>query len=143
MKNIYKENYDIYLDLDCTSPIRDIEDIYKAIELFQKSNVDAIFSICESRKNPYFNMVEYNEEKKLKIVKSLGESIVRRQDAPKVYDHVASMYVLNPNYLRKGKNLLSGKVEGYDIGIDKSLDLDSEFDFELIEYLMKKKFKKN
>ena len=142
-ENIYKENYDIYLDLDCTSPIRDIEDIYKAIELYQKSNVDAIFSICESRKNPYFNMVEYNEEKKLKIVKSLGESIVRRQDAPKVYDHVASIYVLNPNYLRKGKNLLSGKVEGYDIGIDKSLDLDSEFDFELIEYLMKKKFKKN
>ena len=51
-----------------------------------------------SPEKPYFNMVEYNEEK-LKIVKSLGESIVRRQDVKKVYDHVASIYVLNPNYL--------------------------------------------
>ena len=41
------------------------------------------------------------------------------------------------------ESFLSGKVEGYDIGVDKSLDLDSEFDFELIEYLMKKKYKKS
>ena len=142
-EEFYKENFDIYIDLDCTSPLRDVEDIYKAIEKYSNSNVDAIFSVCEARKNPYFNMVEYNDEENLQIVKSLELPIVRRQDAPKVYEHVASIYVLNPNYLKNNVGLLTGKVDGYDIGIEKSFDLDSEFDYELIEYLMQKKLKIN
>ena len=35
--------------------------------------------------------------------------------------------------------LLSGRTQGYDIGSAKSLDVDSEFDFELIEFLMRKR----
>ena len=49
-----------------------------------------------------------------------GKTISRRQDAPKVYEHVASIYVLNPDYLRNSDGLLDGKVEGYDIGIKKT-----------------------
>ena len=33
--------------------------IQHVIEKIKKSKADCIFSICESRKNPYFNMVEY------------------------------------------------------------------------------------
>ena len=53
---------------------------------------------------------------------------------------MASIYVLDPNYLKSAKGLLEGNVKGYDIGVDKGIDLDTEFDFELIEYLMKKIF---
>tara|TARA_A100001011_G_scaffold392628_1_gene480606 strand:+ start:1113 stop:1811 length:699 start_codon:yes stop_codon:yes gene_type:complete len=136
----YAESFDIYLDLDCTSPIRDVEDIYKAIEQFRNSSVDAVFSICESRKNPYFNMVEYDKDQILKVVIPNENPIVCRQNAPKVFDHVASIYVLDPNYLRSAKGLLEGNVKGFDIGVNKGIDLDNEFDFELIEYLMKKKY---
>ena len=134
----YDKPIDLYLDLDCTSPLREVDDIYKAIELFKKSKVDAVFSVCEARKNPYFNLVEH-EEGFLKISKKLKTPIIRRQDAPKVFEHVASIYVLSPNFIRKGNGLLSGKAIGYDIGESKSLDIDSELDFELIEFLMKKK----
>ena len=58
----YKEPIDLYVDLDCTSPLRDVEDISAAIKQFKESNVDAVFSVCEARKNPYFNIVE--EEKR-------------------------------------------------------------------------------
>ena len=129
---------DLFVDLDCTSPLRDIEDISKAIIQFRTSDVDAVFSVCEARKNPYFNMIEIVEGYQ-SICKKLPIPILRRQDAPKVYEHVASIYVLSPNFLRNGKGLLSGKTHGYDIGPSKSLDIDSEFDFELIEYLMKKR----
>ena len=60
-EKFYNKNFDIYVDLDCTSPIRDVEDINQAIKKYKQSNLDAIFSVCESRKNPYFNMVEYNQ----------------------------------------------------------------------------------
>jgi CMP-N-acetylneuraminic acid synthetase len=131
-------NVDLYVDLDCTSPLRDVEDISGAIRQFKESDLDAVFCICEARKNPYFNMLEY-EDGYLRISKKLPRPIVRRQDAPKVYEHVASIYVLSPDYLRRGSGLLSGRTRGYDIDIKKSLDSDSEFDFQLIEYLMKRR----
>lgn len=129
---------DLYVDLDCTSPLRDVEDIERAIAQFKQGDVDAVFSVCEARKNPYFNMLEVEDES-FRICKQLPRPIVRRQDAPKVYEHVASLYVLSPAYLRRGTGLLSGKTQGYDIGHEKSLDVDSEFDFELIEHLMTKR----
>jgi len=136
----YAEPIDLYVDLDCTSPLRDVEDITRAIEQLQgaDADVDAVFSVCEARKNPYFNMLEM-EQGRLRICKPLPGAVVRRQDAPKVYEHVASIYVLRPAYLRRGVGLLSGRTLGYDIGAEKSLDVDSEFDFELIEYLMRKR----
>jgi CMP-N,N'-diacetyllegionaminic acid synthase len=134
----YQEPIDLFVDLDCTSPLREVEDISKAIAQFRASDMDAVFSICEAAKNPYFNMLE-EENGILRICKTLPKPIVRRQDAPKVYTHVASIYVLSPAYLRSGTGLLSGRTQGYDIGADKSLDVDSQFDFELIEYLMQKR----
>ena len=133
-----EEPIDLFVDLDCTSPLRDVADISKAIAQFQDSDVDAVFSVCEARKNPYFNMLEVVDGYQ-RICKQLPNLIVRRQDAPKVFEHVASIYVLSPAYLRTGTGLLSGRTQGYDIGVDKSLDIDSEFDFELIEYLMRKR----
>lgn len=134
----YAEPVDIFVDLDCTSPLRDVEDISRAIMQFNASGADAVFSVCEARKNPYFNMLEVVDGCQ-RICKTLPHPIVRRQDAPAVYEHVASIYVLSPDYLRKGTGLLSGYTQGYDIGASKSLDVDSQFDFELIEYLMRKK----
>lgn len=134
----YPDPIDLFVDLDCTSPLRDVEDISKAIAQFRASDVDAVFSVCDARKNPYFNMLE-TVDGYLRICKSLPHAVVRRQDAPKVYEHVASIYVLSPAYLRSGTGLLSGRTQGYDIGASKSLDIDSQFDFELIEFLMRKR----
>lgn len=125
----------IYVDLDCTSPLREVADISRAISQFQESKADAVISICEARKNPYFNQLEI-EDGKLRICKQPPVPILRRQDAPRVYEHVASIYVVSPQYLRRGTGLLSGRVVGYDIGQEKSLDVDSELDFRMIECLM-------
>ena len=134
----YADPINLFIDLDCTSPLRDVDDISKAIAQFRASKVDAVFSVCEARKNPYFNMLEV-EDGCQRMCKTLSKPVVRRQDAPKVYEHVASIYVLSPEYLRRGTGLLSGCTQGYDIGASKSLDVDSQFDFELIEFLMRKR----
>ena len=138
----YHETYDAYVDLDCTSPLRDSDDISAAIAQFlyaRKQGVNAVFSVCEARKNPYFNLVEADANGALKISKELPGKVLCRQNAPQVYEHVASIYVLDPDYIRNGDHLLDGHAEGYDIGQDKSLDVDSKFDFVLVEYLMRRK----
>jgi CMP-N,N'-diacetyllegionaminic acid synthase len=141
-ENHYSEDYELYLDLDCTNPLRDISDISACISKFRelrKIGVDGIFTVCNARKNPYFNLLEVDDSGALKICKKLSSTVVRRQDAPIVYEHVASIYVLSPKYIRTASYLLDGHTEGYDIGIEKSIDVDSDFDFFLIEQLMKQK----
>jgi CMP-N-acetylneuraminic acid synthetase len=139
----YGESYDTYVDLDCTSPLRDSEDIARAVAQFQAARprgVDAVFSVCKARKNPYFNLVEPDAFGALKVSKPLPGKVLARQAAPPVYEHVASIYVLAADYLRRAGHLLDGFTEGYDIGESKSLDIDSEFDFQLVEYLMKRRY---
>jgi len=140
----YNEEYEIFIDLDCTNPLRDSSDISNIIEQLRGSivrGVDTVFTICEARKNPYFNMVEELEDGSLGMSKTLGPTVIRRQDAPSVYEHVASIYAMLPEHIKRKNHLLSGHAEGYDIGFEKSFDVDSEFDFTLVEYLMKIKYK--
>jgi CMP-N,N'-diacetyllegionaminic acid synthase len=139
-EKIYNEEYDVFVDLDCTNPLRDTSDISNTIKQLLNSierGVDTVFTICDARKNPYFNMVEKDDNGALIMSKTLGPTIVRRQSAPPVYEHVASIYAMLPQHIKKNDHLLSGHAEGYDIGFQKSLDVDSDFDFNLVEYLMK------
>ncbi len=127
-----------FVDLDCTSPLRWDEDIDNALSLFLEECPDLVLSCCEARKNPYFNLVEITESGSLSVSKPLPENIVARQQAPKVLEHAASTYVVAPTYLRSASFLYDGHVIPYIMPEERCLDIDSEFDFELIEYLLKK-----
>ena len=50
-----------------------------------------------------------------------------------------SMRELDPAYVRRANHLLDGHAEGYDIGRRKSFDIDSELDFEIVQYLLQRK----
>ena len=62
-------------------------------------------TITPAKKNPYFNLMEINKNNFLQISKKTKKPIIRRQDAPLVYEHVAGIYALKPNFLIKGSNL--------------------------------------
>jgi CMP-N,N'-diacetyllegionaminic acid synthase len=66
VENHYNETYEFMVDLDCTNPLRDVADISAAIQQFRQlrpQGVDAVFSVCPARKNPYFNLVEPEESR--------------------------------------------------------------------------------
>jgi N-acylneuraminate cytidylyltransferase len=128
-----------FLDLDCTSPLRLPEDVDGALDLFEEEHPDMVMSCCESRKNPYFNMVEPDETGALRVSKSLPGGIWARQNAPTVYDHVGVVYVLDPAYLRKAKTIYEGRVIPYLVPPERSLDIDSPFDWVMVEALMKQR----
>ena len=87
-------------------------------------------------------MVEYNNGF-LELSKKLDSKIVRRQDAPSVFEHAASIYVISPDFLSKGTGLLSGKAIGYEMPNERCIDIDSSFDYELVEFLMESNGVKN
>ena len=129
---------DAFLDLDCTSPLRLPKDIDAGLDLFSAEAPDMVMSCCESRKNPYFNMLETDANGALHVSKPLPHGIVARQQAPMVYDHVGLVYVVKPAYLRTATRLFEGHVIPLIVPNERSLDVDSPFDWDVIDYLLGK-----
>jgi N-acylneuraminate cytidylyltransferase len=126
-----------FLDLDCTSPLRLPDDIAAALALFATDRPDMVMSCCEARKNPYFNLVEPDETGALHVSKPLPGGVVARQQAPIVYEHAASTYVVSPDYLRRAVGLFEGRVIPYLMPPERCVDIDSPFDFKLVEFLLR------
>ena len=129
---------DAFLDLDCTSPLRLPKDIDAGLDLFSAEAPDMVMSCCESRKNPYFNMLETDANGALHVSKPLPHGVVARQQAPMVYDHVGLVYVVKPSYLRTATRLFEGHVIPLIVPNERSLDVDSPFDWDVIDYLLGK-----
>ena len=55
-----------------------------------------------------------------------------------VYDHVGLVYVVKPGYLRQATSLFDGHVIPLVVPNERGLDVDSPFDWEVIEYLLGK-----
>ncbi len=125
-----------FLDLDCTSPLRIPEDIDGALDKFQAETPDMVMSVCEARKNPYFNLVEPDATGALHVSKPLPGGVWARQDAPVVYEHVGVVYVVAPHYLRHAKTIYEGRVVPYVLPSDRCHDIDTPYDFRLVEFLL-------
>lgn len=121
------------VDLDPTSPLRDIADIEAAIALLD-TDTDAVITGYAADKNPYFNMVEAKEDGNIRLVKPLVGGVLARQAAPEVFAMNASIYVWHAHTLEKG--LWSGRTRLHQMPHERSVDIDSEIDFKLVEFLM-------
>ena len=63
----------------------------------------------------------------------------RRQDAPKVYDMNASIYIWKRKALIGNDTLFTDKTSLYVMPEERSVDIDTELDWNFVEYLMGKK----
>jgi len=138
--DFFHEQYDLLLDLDPTSPLRNIQDIKTAIDLLVSSpQTKSVFSVTPAYKSPYFNMVELNSQGYACLSKTLTQPIVRRQDAPPVFDMNASIYVMWIKNLLKLKTFFTNKTKIYIMPEERSIDIDRPIDFKLVELLMREK----
>ncbi len=128
-----------FLDLDCTSPLRDMEDIDGALDAFFDKKPDMIMSCTEARKNPYFNLVEPDQSGYLHVSKPLPGGVVARQQAPVVWEHAASTYVLDPAYLKRARGIFQGRVLPYLMPAERCFDIDTELDFRIVQHLMQER----
>ena len=131
----FAEGIETMLVLPVTSPLRRTEDVKSAINLFNSSNCDIVLSMNQSRKNPYFNMIEENANGFFEISKPPKVKVTRRQETPKVWEVNNAIYVVKSNYVHRCTNLLEGKVLGYEMPTEYSLDIDSALDVEYLRFL--------
>ena len=125
--------YDRIVDLDPTSPLRTVGDIEDCLALLDV-DTDAVITAFESEKNPYFNMVERKADGNIGLVCRSDGTVVARQQAPHVYSMNASIYVWHRHTLAKG--LWNGRLRMHVMPRERSIDIDSPLDFDLVEMLM-------
>ena len=139
----YETEFDYLIDLDATAPLRDVDDIINSFEQFLKNDNENLITAMPGRRSPYFNLVEVDYNGKVSLSKSLDNSIVRRQDAPKSYDMNASIYIWKRDIiLEKKKGLFLENTGLYVMPEERSIDIDTPLDYEFVEFLMRKNYAK-
>lgn len=122
---------DRIVDLDPTSPLRSLDDIDGAMTMLDP-NTDTVITGYASDKNPYFNMVEEKRDGLYGLV--VASDVVSRQTAPPVFSMNGSVYVWHRQTF--GNGLWNGRTRLYEMPRTRSIDVDSELDFRLVELLM-------
>lgn len=125
------------VDLDVTVPLKQASDIDAAIQLaMSRKDVDVVITGYEPERNPYFNMMEIDKDGYAQIVKKSDTPIVRRQDAPVVYSLSPAAYVVKKSALYDFEHWSKAKCLISPMPRDTAVDIDTEFDFSLVEFIL-------
>lgn len=141
--NKYEERnkrFDTICLLQPTSPLRTFEDIKMGYKLMKEKEADAITSVCEAECSPIFtmqlspqlSMFEYREYRK-KIDEDLS-----RQEAGTYYRINGALFIRKIKYNGEKIEILSDKEFACIMEKSHSVDIDTQEDFDLAEYLLNK-----
>lgn len=134
--NDYKFVPKTIVSIPTTSPCRSEIDIKNCIKMFEKKKYDAVISVTPSHRNPYFNIVEIDKQNYARVCLS-KKKFHNRQDAPKTYDITTVCYVADVDYIKKTKNILSGKIGCVVVPKERSIDIDTKLDLKIAKILKK------
>jgi len=132
---------DAMLSLPTTSPLRNPIDIENCLTAFTEGDCDAVITITEAHRSPWFNMVKMKEDGTVGVVIPNNREVFRRQDAPTVYDVTTVAYVMDPSFVLAKTSLFQGRVRAVVIPVERASDIDTILDFEIAEFLMKRRIK--
>jgi N-acylneuraminate cytidylyltransferase len=129
------ENIDAIVVLPVTAPLRSVKDVDACIDLFEEGGVDSVITVSEANRSPYFNMTVNDDSGYASLVISPENQIIRRQDAPEVFDMTTVAYVVNTYTVKLSNSVFESKVKSIIIPQERSVDIDTLLDFKIAEYL--------
>ena len=129
--------FPVFVDLDATSPLRSVDDIVGAVRLLEERGVSSVITGAPAHRSPYFNLVELDANGVVHLSKTLDRPITRRQDAPRCYDMNASIYVWRREAFLRNPEVFYNDTRLFEMPPERSVDIDSEIDFELVRLLMR------
>ncbi len=132
----YGKQYQYIVDLDATAPMRIISDLVEALQQFEQEGYDALITAMPARRSPYFNLIEQGDNGRVDLSKKLDRPIVRRQDSPRCFDMNASFDIWKREVLISSDTLFTGNTGLYVMPEERSIDIDSELDWRIVEMLM-------
>ncbi len=132
-----KGPFEVFVSLPTTSPLRNRDDVNACIEKLD-TETDIVATITKTNRSPWFNMVRLTGEGYAEVLFQGDKTYFRRQDVPEAFDMTTVAYVARPQFIRKAKNIFDGRVKAVLIPEERSLDIDTENDFEFADFMMTK-----
>ena len=132
------EDFDVFVSLPCTAPLRNGEDVKRCIELYRAGGCDMVVTTRKAERHPSFNMVTRDADGYVHVAMPPAETVTRRQDAPEVFDMTTVAYVSSPRFILENDSLFAGRVKAVEIPAERAVDIDTELDFAFAEFLMER-----
>ena len=127
---------EVFVCISPTSPLRAVEDVDACLQTLQEGDADLVYAVKVASRNPYYNMAVLNEEGYARLAIQSQNTIHRRQDAPQVYDETTIAYAARPEYIMNAGSFFEGKVKAIIVPAERALDIDTELDFKMAEFLL-------
>lgn len=126
-----------FMVLQATSPLRTHDDIDNSIKLFRDKNADSVFGFCREL-HPISWHKYLTEEGKFENI--FEDKITNRQDERASYFPNGAIFIYKRELLDK-RVFYTQNSYAYIMDRDRSVDIDTQSDFEYAEYLMNKRNK--
>ncbi len=118
-----------------TSPLRAVEDVEACVALVRSGACDLAVTARPARRSPHFNMVQDAGDGFARlVVPDVG--VTRRQDAPAVFDLDTSVWAYSRAAILDERARLPRRTKVHVIPEERSIDLDTELDFLVLECLL-------
>lgn len=120
-----------------TSPMKTPEDFVNAVRLLTGED-DSVISYTEMEFPPTLGLIVKSDN----MLEDYDESHPwrngnsRSQDHPVVYRPNGALYGSWTSKLRDNKNYYAGRIKGYFMPRYRSIDIDTQFEFDLAEFMM-------
>lgn len=131
------QTYDMVTLLQPTSPLRDKEDIISAYMEYKEKKAQAIVSVCEMEHSPLWSNVLPGDLSMEGFVKHQANR--QRQRLDKYYRINGAIYMVNVPFLEEGTDIYRQGCYAYVMDGRKSIDIDTQLDFDIAEYLVVKR----
>ena len=127
---------EVMVSIPTTAPLRSPLDIENCLDEYEKGGADMVITVTDAHRSPYFNMVRGNEDGSVSLVIPPKKTLVRRQDAPTVYDMATVSYVASPEFILSHQSIFDGRVRAVHVPLERAIDIDTLMDFRLAEFYL-------
>lgn len=129
------EFFDRIMLLQPTSPMRNVSDIRNSFALMEEKGANSVVSVCEMEHSPLWSNT-LGEDLCMDTFRRENYCDMRRQDLPKYYRLNGAVYLVKREELEQPK-MLRHKCYAYIMPVERSIDIDTEFDFKIAECYMR------
>ena len=134
-----EKNYDIktILLLEPTNPIRNINEISKAINYFRKNKIKSLASVCKLKHHP-FESIEIKKNN-WKFLRKPNKKIYQRQQfTDNFYFIDGNFYIVDINFLKKNKTIVKERyTKIFKIKRSYPIDINTKDDLKIVSNLIK------
>lgn len=127
------------VSLQPTSPLRTCQNLDEAFQLFYEKGADSVVSVCECEHNPLLSGILPADLNMSRFIKE--ENNLRRQDLAKYYRLNGAIYISSVCKLRQIRSFYGEKSYAYIMSQDESIDIDTDMDFNYVEFLLNRQIK--